>query len=211
MMKYSGMPWAMWTLFADPFTKNLIGVMGCDEAAAKEIRRRAKLKYKEIIAELPEFEKADHFKMNIVNCAVLCAFVLNMPKRPDVEKLTVYYRQSVMIPLVKKIFRASAKSKYTEKDLAAMRATAELKAAERNPFSWSMDLFEYEDGSGYEARFYKCGICELTRKLGLFDLTPAICRIDYDMSDAGGRTDFIREYTLASGGPYCDCGYHKKK
>ena len=30
------------------------------------------------------------------------------------------------------------------------------------------------------------------------------------MSDAGGVTDFVREYTLASGGPYCDCGYKKK-
>ena len=31
------------------------------------------------------------------------------------------------------------------------------------------------------------------------------------MAEAGGATDFIREYTLASGGPYCDCGYHKKE
>ena len=25
-----------------------------------------------------------------------------------------------------------------------------------------------------------------------------------------GATDFVRQYTLASGGPYCDCGYKKK-
>ncbi len=25
----------------------------------------------------------------------------------------------------------------------------------------------------------------------------------------GGAADFVREYTLASGGPYWDCGYHK--
>ena len=30
------------------------------------------------------------------------------------------------------------------------------------------------------------------------------------MSVAGGATDFVRQYTLASGGPYCDCGYKKK-
>ena len=30
------------------------------------------------------------------------------------------------------------------------------------------------------------------------------------MSEAGERTDFVREYTLASGGPYCDCGYKRK-
>ena len=31
------------------------------------------------------------------------------------------------------------------------------------------------------------------------------------MAEAGGATDFVRQYTLASGGPYCDCGYHKKQ
>ena len=31
------------------------------------------------------------------------------------------------------------------------------------------------------------------------------------MSEAGGASDFVREYTLPSGGPYCDCGYHKKQ
>jgi len=73
-----------------------------------------------------------------------------------------------------------------------------------------MDFYEYPDGSGYEARFTKCGICVLMRELGLYDLTPALCRLDYTMSEAGGTADFRRQYTLASGGPYCDCGYKKK-
>ena len=83
-----------------------------------------------------------------------------------------------------------------------MRATAALRAADRNPYSWNMELFEYPDGSGYEARFDRCGICTLMRELGLCDLTPAMCRLDYTMSDAGCASDFVREYTLASGGPY---------
>ena len=41
-------------------------------------------------------------------------------------------------------------------------------------------------------------------------LPPALCRLDYTMSEAGGVTNFVRQYTLASGGPYCDCGYKKK-
>ena len=47
-------------------------------------------------------------------------------------------------------------------------------------------------------------------KLGLYDLTPALCHLDYTMSEAGGATDSVRQYTLASGGPYCDCGYKEK-
>ena len=84
------------------------------------------------------------------------------------------------------------------------------KAADRNPYSWNMEFYEYPDGSGYEGRFTKCGICVLMKKLGLYDLTPALCRLDYTMSEAGGVTDFVRQYTLASGGPYCDCEYKKK-
>lgn len=48
------------------------------------------------------------------------------------------------------------------------------------------------------------------KSLGLYDLTPALCHLDYTMSDAGGASSFVREYTLASGGPYCDCGYKRK-
>ena len=74
-----------------------------------------------------------------------------------------------------------------------------------------MEYRPYPDGSGYEARFTHCGICTLMRELGLYDLVPAMYHLDYTMAEAGGTSDFVREYTLASGGPYCDCGYHKKK
>lgn len=50
-----------------------------------------------------------------------------------------------------------------------------------------MDFFEYPDGSGYEARFYQCGICTLMKKLGLYDLTPALCYLDYTVAEAGNH------------------------
>ena len=53
-------------------------------------------------------------------------------------------------------------------------------------------------------------ICTLLGKLGIYELTPAMCALDYAMSEAGGRSVFVRQYTLPSGGPYCDCGYKKK-
>ena len=48
------------------------------------------------------------------------------------------------------------------------------------------------------------------REYGFFDLVPAMCHLVYVMSDMGGASTFEREYTLASGGPYCDCGYKKR-
>lgn len=208
-MKYAGMPMGMWALFSTSFRKNLTTFFGLDDAAAKDAARRAKGRYKSIISDIPEFEKVDRFKMNIVNCAMLCAFILSMPKRPDVETLTKYYEAAMMTPLMKAFCRKSGKSKFSVKDIQGMKQTAALKAADRNPYSWNMDYYPYPDGSGYEARFTQCGICTLTKKLGLYDLTPAMCHLDYAMSDAGGTADFVRKYTLASGGPCCDCGYKK--
>ena len=209
-MKYIGMPLGMWALFAGSFRRQLTVVFGYDAAAAKEIMKRAKPQYRKLIAKLPAFEKADRFQMNIVNCAMLGAFVLSMPQRPDVEALTDYYAKAMMTKPMRWFCRQSGKNKYSASDIAAMRETAAFRAADRNPYSWNMDFYLYPDGSGYEGRFSKCGICTLMQKLGLYDLTPALCHLDYTMSEAGGVTDFVRTYTLASGGPYCDCGYKKK-
>lgn len=210
-MNYIGMPMGMWALFSGSFRRQLTAAFGYDAAAAKEITKRAKPKYREIIARLPAFEEADRFQMNIVNCAMLGAFILAMPQRPDVERLTDYYAAAMMTGLMRWFCRRSGKAKFTPKDIAGMQETAALKAADRNPYSWNMDFSEYPDGSGYEARFSKCGICTLMKELGLYDLTPAMCHLDYTMGEAGGAADFVRAYTLASGGPYCDCGYKKKK
>ena len=101
-MKYLGMPMGMWALFAGSFQKQLTAVFGYDTGTAKAITKKAKPKYREIISELPEFEKVDRFKMNIVNCAMLGAFILSMPERPDVERLTEYYAKAMMTKPMKK-------------------------------------------------------------------------------------------------------------
>lgn len=100
-MKYTGMPMGMWALFGKSFERNLMTEFGLDRDTAKAVAAKAKYQYKKIIMGLPEFEKEDRFKMNIVNCAMLSAFVLNMPKRPDVKRLTAYYAKSMMTPAMK--------------------------------------------------------------------------------------------------------------
>lgn len=209
-MKYAGMPQGMWILFAGSFRRQLTSVYGYDSATAKVITDKALPKYKEIIRRLPAFEKKDRFKMNIVNCAMLSAFLLQLPEKPTVEQTTEFYRASMMTVPMKWFCRMSGKKKFSKADVQGMKETAALRAADRNPYSWNMEYLPYPDGSGYEARFTSCGICALMQELGLFELVPAMCRLDYTMSEAGGASAFVREYTLAAGGPYCDCGYKKK-
>ena len=208
-MTDAGLNTGMWLLFASSFRKNLELVLGMDHKAARAVTRKAKAAYRQILTEVPPFEREDRFQINLISCAMLGAFVLSMPRRPDVDQLTDYYAKAMMTPAMKWFCRQSGKRKFTTKDIQGMEKTARLKAADRNPYSWNMDYYPYPDGSGYEARFTACGICTMMKKLGLYDLTPALCHLDYTMSEAGGASHFVRQYTLASGGPYCDCGYQK--
>ena len=130
-MKYAGMPMGMWVLFGGSFRKHLSSVYGYDPETAKAITNKAKPRYKEIIRSLPEFEKADRFQMNIVNCAMLSAFLLNLPERPTVEKTTEYYKESMMTAPMKWFCRMSGKRKFSETDLRGMQAAAALRAARR--------------------------------------------------------------------------------
>ncbi len=210
-MRYPGMPAGMWALFVRSFRTKLTEVLGYDKPAAAAITKKARGKYRELIGKLPDFEKGDRFRMNIVSCAMLSAFVLSMPRRPGVDELTAYYAGAMMTGPMKWFCRRMGRRKFSEKDVAGMKRTAALRAADRNPYSWNMEFLPYPDGSGYEARFSKCGICTLMGELGLRDLIPAMCCLDYAMSEAGGADEFVRQYTLASGGPYCDCGYKKRR
>lgn len=208
-MKYAGMPMGMWALFVKSFRVQLTEVFAIDPAEAGRLAKRAKEKYRQILSEIPAFERGDRFQRNIVSAAMLGAFVLCLPQRPTVEGLTDYYERAMMTPLMRWFCRKSGQKKFSAADIRGMRETEKCRAADRNPYSWNMEFYEYPDGSGYEARFTACGICTLMQKLGLYDLMPALCHLDYSMSEAGGASRFVREYTLASGGPYCDCGYKR--
>ena len=118
---------------------------------------QAKGKYQQILGKLPESEQGDRFQSNIVSCAMLAAVVLSMPERPDVKRLTVYYRQSMMTAPMRWFCRRSGKGKFTQRDMESMRKTSAFRAADRNPYSWNMEFLPYDDGSGYEVEQYKGG------------------------------------------------------
>ena len=119
-----------------------------------------------------------------------CVFFLKKDLKPGVQRALTGFAAGVMV--------------------AASIWSLIVPAMEQSAAMGRWAFLPYADGSGYEARFSRCGICTLMGELGLFDLVPAMCNLDYTMSEAGGH-DFVRAYTLASGGPYCDCGYKKKE
>lgn len=188
--------------------KQLTKTLG--EDSSNGVMKLAHKKYKEILADVDEFEKGDRFLINILSCAMLSAVLLSVKNKYTVEEVRVYYRGAMCDNFLTKV--ASKKSKaYTEKGRELLKQQAEKSEilAAKNPYSWR---FAVEDGktiNQYTATFYTCGICYLMTKLGLKEYIPAMCTLDYDMA-AMNNTAFTREYTLASGGKYCDCHYDHK-
>ena len=129
---------------------------------------------------------------------------------PDhsLEEERLYYRRAMCENFLTKM--ASKKSKaYTEKGRAKLKEQAKQSESNTNPYSWKFSVEDGETLNQYTAYFYTCGICYLMTKLGLAEYIPAMCTLDYDMA-ALNNTEFTREYTLASGGKYCDCHYNHK-
>ena len=120
--------------------------------------RSAKERYRSIIGKLPEFEKEDIFKTNILSCSMLIAVLQSLDKRPMLQDTTEYYKQAMTNAATKAFCSMGAKQKFKDSDIRKMKKTAALHAADNNPYSWNMDYYPYADGSGYEARFTKCGI-----------------------------------------------------
>lgn len=61
-----------------------------------------------------------------------------MPKLPSVDDATEYYKKSMMTGMMMWFCRMSGKKKYSEADIQSMKATAKLKAGDRNhiPGTW---------------------------------------------------------------------------
>ena len=205
-MKYGFMPKLMWTVYKGTFKKQLTETLREENPSA--VMKFAHKKYKEILADVDEFEKGDRFLKNILSCALLSAVLLSVKNKYTVEEVRVYYRKAMCENFITKSAATKSKS-YTEKGRAKLKEQAKTREKNTNPYSWK---FTVEDGktiNQYTATFYTCGICYLMTKLGLKEYISAMCTLDYDMA-AMNNTVFTRDYTLAGGGKYCDCHYDHK-
>lgn len=205
-MKYGFIQKLMWAAYKGTFKKQLSEALR--ESDPKAVMKEAHKKYKEILADVTEFEKGDRFLINILSCAMLSAVLLSVKNKYTVEEVRVYYRKAMCENFITKSAATKSKS-YTEKGRAKLKEQAKTSEKNTNPYSWKFTVEDGETINQYTATFYTCGICYLMTKLGLKEYIPAMCTLDYDMA-AMNNTVFTREYTLASGGKYCDCHYDHK-
>ena len=202
-MRYGFIQRLMWTGFKGTFRKQLS--KSFDERNPAEVIKNASKKYRKILSGVDEFEKGDHFLMNILSCAMLSVVLL-------LTKKIFPGRSPRLLPQgdVRKLSDESSRQKsraYTAKGRELLKSQAKESEKNTNPYSWKFSVEDGETLNQSTATFHTCGVCFLMTKLGLKEYIPAMCSLDYDMA-ALNNTEFSREFTLAGGGKYCDCHYN---
>lgn len=202
-MKMGALPRGIWLLFRGSFEKQLplLGVQIPDG-----LMKQAKRKYREIIETIPPFGENDALEMNIISASMLAAVYLSLPEKPEVKAVERYYAAAMDIPVMGFFLKRS--DYYTAKYQSNLASKAQRSRSSANPYSWRFQFTPGPTLDSFDAVFDHCGICYLFQQLGIGDVVPAMCAYDYTMAEKTG-TVFSRKYTIAGGGPHCDCHYQK--
>lgn len=205
-MKMGFMPRTMWIVFKQSF-QNQLSVFGVSDT--QKIMKNAGEKYREIVSSIPPFGENDILLINLLSAASLAAIYLSLEQRPSLEQVTAYYDAAMSDSFVMQTFlkRSNYYSKRYQKTLSRQ---AEQSQHSTNPYSWRFHFEQSSSLEKFDAIYDRCGICTLFSKLGISEITPALCAYDYGMAK-WTKTVFSRQYTLASGGPVCDCHYQKQR
>ena len=205
-MQFGMMPRLMWTVFRGSFTRELPKIT---REAPKPLMERAYRRYREILTTIPEFEKGDRFLVNFLGASMLPAVLLELPEKPPVKAVEEYYHNAMTNNTVMRLFLKKGGA-YTAKGRAklARQAADSPRRYQENPCTWCFTHEPGPDLNSYSTFFTACGIYRLFQSLGISEYTPAMCTYDYDMAELSG-SEFTRQYTLAGGGPCCDCHYRR--
>lgn len=202
-MKYGMIERAMWAVFRGGLKRELHNTLHISDSG--RVMKAAHGTYRQMLESVQEFHPRTRFVSNIIVASMVGAVYLSLDPRPSVDDMTVFVRESLLQnPAMRKA--VISEKNYTEKGQKALADGAKQSEQDFNPYSWR---YRFEQGSSlmeYTAYFLSCGICHLYQQWGIPELTPAMCRLDYDMAHLN-NTVFLREQTLFDGGEYCDCHY----
>lgn len=196
----------MWTVFRPTFQKNT-SIIGVEDS--KSLMKKAKIKYYEILKDIPEYGENDVLLINLIGAAMYAAVYISLEKKPTIDQLSEYYEIAMNSNIVMKIFLKSS-DYYSKKYQNSLKKSAEKSQKSSNPYTWRFKVIQGDTLESFDAIFDKCGIWHMMNQLGIPEATPALCRYDYAMAKLT-NTVFTREQTLAGGGTMCDCHYRKKK
>lgn len=205
-MKIGILERTMWKVFRPTFQKNT-SIIGVEDS--KMLMKKAKIKYYEILKDIPEYGENDVLLINLIGAAMYASVYISLEKKPTIDRLSEYYEIAMNSNIVMKIFLKSS-NYYSKKYQNSLKKSAEKSQKSSNPYTWRFKVIQGDTLESFDAVFDRCGIWHMMNQLGIPEATPALCRYDYAMAKLT-NTVFTREQTLAGGGTMCDCHYRKKK
>ena len=233
IVKYGIIQHGMWMIFQSSFRKQLYLLHITDEKAKKKIMKTAYQKYREITLMVEPFGENDVLLVNILSASAFAAIYLSLPEEyrltpvknvvtfPETEEceslvsgkytmkeLSDFYESSMNENFVMKQYLK--RSCFSKRYWQGQKAQAEKSQKSTNPYSWKYSFYPGKSGQHFDALFSHCGIWYLMQKLGIPEITPAMCRYDYGMTKYSDAI-FTRKGTLAGGAELCDCHYDKKQ
>lgn len=200
-MKYGIRERLFWRVLKSGFEREMENTLCISDGS--QIMKKARRKYREMLVSARD--PHNRFAMNIIFASMVGAIYLSLNEKPSVEQMIPYVRESVMKNKFFLKFVVSEKN-YTPKGQKALAESAKKSESDNNPYSWRYTFKPGKNILEYTTFFTSCGICYLFEQWGISEITPSMCRLDYDMAHAN-NTEFIREQTLFEGGKYCDCHY----
>lgn len=220
-------------IFQSGFRKQLSVLHITDEKVKKDIMMAAYQKYQEIIHMIESFGEYDVLLINILSASAFAAIYLSLPTEyrlipaknsitfPETEacellvsgkytmqELADFYEYSMNENFVMKLYLK--RSFFSKSYWKQQQEQAEKSQKSTNPYSWKYSFYPDKGGQHFDALFTHCGIWYLMQKLGIPEITPAMCRYDYGMTKYSDAI-FTRKGTLAGGAKICDCHYDKKQ
>lgn len=103
------------------------------------IMKKSRSSYRDILRDIPDFDKDDRFLVNILIAAMLAAVYLNLSEKPCLDAVTAYYHKAMTESRVMRLF-LTRQDQYSAKAQAELARQAEASRKRSNPYTCNSAL-----------------------------------------------------------------------
>lgn len=179
-MKYGIMGIAM-PLVLDRVTYQYLKDSGINTNS--EFKKKVRREYKAMVARTPGLAKEN----NLASILYIGCYLLSFHKAfPEVVNESRF--EGLVNALCDEMVKRGKEddSAISEKCMKEREKSAIESQTSTYEMDWKSVFKRGEDGNSYEFTYSKCGLCQLGRREGCFNLIKYLCKTDYISFDLGG-------------------------
>ena len=202
-MKYGFMAMAM-PIVLDKTVYSFLQNYGIEVTSL--LKKNIRKEYRGIVKRTPALDKGNSLTSTLYIGCYLVAFHKAAPGIID-EKCFEGLIRCLCDEMMRR--EKETDSAFSEKNIKSREEAAKKSQTSVCEMDWK-STFRRIDKDNYEFTYSKCGLCELGKREGCFNLIKYLCMTDYISFDKGGAK-LIRNHTLANGDEYCDFHVSRKE